>query len=289
LGWGLAGALALLLIAALAGVAQGGPLDPPGPPASTQPQVEPRTPVSSLPFTITQPGSYFLTKNLTGSSGDGITVQSDDVTIDLNGFTLSGAPGTFSGISEGPFSPTRQRWTIRNGTIANWPNSAIFAQHVQNGTFADLNIAGNGINGSEALVAGGGMTVRNVKATGNFASGIVIGAVSTVADTVAASNGGDGIVVESQAVVRGCTSTFNAGYGIYLTGNQNRIESNLAAENGLKGYKAPGLRNTGLMNVASNNGTGAGADQYDINPAESQWVVVATTTSTTGAWVNLIN
>ncbi len=41
-----------------------GPLAPPGAPAptfKTLQQVEPRTPISALPFTISQPGSYYLT------------------------------------------------------------------------------------------------------------------------------------------------------------------------------------------------------------------------------------
>src|SRR5437667_9194781 len=91
LGWGLSAALALLLLAALAGVVHGGPLDPPGPVAPTG-----KTVITSLPFTISQPGSYILNGDLTGSSGDGITIQTDWVTIDLNGFTLFGASGTAS-------------------------------------------------------------------------------------------------------------------------------------------------------------------------------------------------
>ncbi len=68
-----------------------GSLTPPGPPApmmKTLAQIEPRIPISSLPITITNPGSYYLTANLTGGSGNGITVSSSGVTIDLNGFTL---------------------------------------------------------------------------------------------------------------------------------------------------------------------------------------------------------
>ncbi len=51
--------------------AQGG-LTPPGAPAPTMmtlAQIEPRTPISSLPFAITNAGSYYLTTNLTGSVG----------------------------------------------------------------------------------------------------------------------------------------------------------------------------------------------------------------------------
>jgi hypothetical protein len=203
LGWGVSGALALLLLAAMAGVVQGGPLDPPGPPGSTGKNL-----ITSLPFTISQPGSYVLNGNLTGVSGtDGITVQADNVTIDLSGFTLSGAPGAYSGISEGPFAPPRYFWTVRNGTIANWPNSGIFAQHVQNGTFEDLTIAGNGTNGSEALVGGRAITVRSVKATGNHGDGIVLGPVAQVSDSFVEllDLNLTAIVTGDQSAIRNCS------------------------------------------------------------------------------------
>ena len=53
--WALVVALSLLLIASLAGVVRGGPLDPTGPPGSTGKNI-----ITSLPFTISQPGSYVL-------------------------------------------------------------------------------------------------------------------------------------------------------------------------------------------------------------------------------------
>src|SRR5688572_21135329 len=86
---------ALLLTATTASLHSQGLLVPPGAPAPTMKtleQIEPRTPISSIPFTITQPGSYYVTRNLTmvGTS-DGITIQSNNVTLDLGGFTLDGA------------------------------------------------------------------------------------------------------------------------------------------------------------------------------------------------------
>src|ERR1700733_12219713 len=83
-----------------------GSLTPPGAPAPTMrslAQIEPRTPISSLPYTITEPGSYYVTTNLTGVSGsDGITIiflpVIENVTVDLNGFTLTGVPGSHNGI-----------------------------------------------------------------------------------------------------------------------------------------------------------------------------------------------
>ncbi len=51
------------------------------------------TKITSLPYTISSPGFYYLTGNLSYTgSGNGITVSSDDVTLDLMGFRLSG-PG----------------------------------------------------------------------------------------------------------------------------------------------------------------------------------------------------
>ena len=68
-----------------------GSLTPPGAPAPTMKsltQVEPRTPISSAPYTISSPGSYYLATNLTVSSGSAITVATNDVTVDLGGFTV---------------------------------------------------------------------------------------------------------------------------------------------------------------------------------------------------------
>src|ERR1700733_13714764 len=69
-----------------------GSLTPPGTPAPTMKsldQVQPRTLISSLPFTISAPGSYYLTANLTVTgTGNGIVVTADNVTIDLNGFAM---------------------------------------------------------------------------------------------------------------------------------------------------------------------------------------------------------
>src|SRR5437867_1430719 len=90
LGWRLSGALALLLLAALAGVVHGGPLDPTAPPGSTGKNV-----ITSLPFTISQPGTYVLNGNLTVVSGqNGINVTANILTIDLQGFELVGVPGS---------------------------------------------------------------------------------------------------------------------------------------------------------------------------------------------------
>ena len=69
-----------------------GSLTPPGAPAPAMKslqEIEPRTIISSVPFTISAPGSYYLSNNLTVATGNAITIATNNVTLDLNGFTLS--------------------------------------------------------------------------------------------------------------------------------------------------------------------------------------------------------
>ena len=79
-----------------------GKLEPPGAPAPmfrTLEEVQPRRPIgtSATPgstnalFVISQPGSYYLTTNITGVAGkDGIWITASGVTLDLMGFELAG-------------------------------------------------------------------------------------------------------------------------------------------------------------------------------------------------------
>ena len=72
------------------------------------------TPIDSIPFTISSPGSYCLTRNLTlGSNVNAITVTANNVTIDLRGYVLDGDDRNVVGISI--VSSTNVE--IRNGTI----------------------------------------------------------------------------------------------------------------------------------------------------------------------------
>ena len=109
-----------------------GSLTPPGAPAPTMltlNQVEPRTPVDathtgsggSSEFLITQPGSYYLTTNVVGvSSLHGINISANNVTLDLNGFTVQGSSSAFDAIY---IHAGYTNVTVRNGNISGWSNA----------------------------------------------------------------------------------------------------------------------------------------------------------------------
>ena len=57
--------------------------------------------ITSVPFTITAPGIYCLKQNLVNTTdpapaylAGAIEIEADNVTVDLNGFTLSNKPST---------------------------------------------------------------------------------------------------------------------------------------------------------------------------------------------------
>ena len=99
---------ALVLLASTSIILAQGPLTPPAGPIAptmkTQTQIEPRTDISTVSGTssthhsIVAAGSYYLTGNLEVTRVTGISIESSNVTLDLNGFTIykSGA-SSFTG------------------------------------------------------------------------------------------------------------------------------------------------------------------------------------------------
>ncbi len=226
-------ALAALFV--VPGVLAQGPLTPPGAPAPTMKtleQIEPRIPITNLPITLSAPGSYYLTGNLTGVTTNGITIASDDVSIDLEGFAIEGVAGSARGITDD--LTIRRNIRVRNGTIRNWGDAGVNLNFSRNSFLEDLRSLSNGASG---LVLGRSGVIRNCAAEGNAGTGIITpdhrcvilssaatrnggrgihgGVATTIGDCTATENAGHGLYAGFGSVVRGCTAAYNGTNGIY--------------------------------------------------------------------------
>jgi len=202
-----------------------GSLVPPGPPGlifKTLQQVEPRTPISSLPVTITQPGSYYLTTNLAGIAGShGITITGARVTLDLMGFELRGVAGALSGIFlNGASSPH-----IRNGNITGWPQDGINGNNGGGGAIEELRVSNNARYG---ISFNSGSQVHKCIVFGNGDVGILLSNDVEVDDCVASGNGTHGIQAGTGSTIRRCLTVGNAAAGITGSGidGLNIVECN---------------------------------------------------------------
>jgi parallel beta-helix repeat protein len=208
-------------------------------------QIEPRTPISSLPFTIDQPGSYYFVTNLTGDASGGITIAASGVTLDLMGFELAG--GTGSAIK---VSGTQRNIAIRNGVVRDWSGDGIdLFTGASNCQVERLRVSGNAGHG---VTAGMGSVVRDCTAFGNGSQGIRVNSGSSVQGCTARSNGGfgfrlidncllqssvassnisSGVFTGNQCMIKDCVAGLNAGSGI-VTGADCAIQSCTATANG---------------------------------------------------------
>ena len=250
-----------------------GPVGPTG--AGAPPQVG--TEITVLPFTITQPGAYFLTQSLAGQAGQsGITIQADDVTLDLNGFALTGVPGSLHGVD---VSQPVQNLRLHQGTVRDWGMNGVNGINAVASRFQGLTCLDNlavglitgsdcvvldciargqtstGLdtlenclverclsteNGSDGIQTSNGSVVRGCVVFNNAEDGIETGDGCVVVDCVARDNGDDG-VRSHEASVRGCSATINGQDGIDVDAGQ--ISNCASKSNGVNEYQLNGTSN----------------------------------------------
>jgi len=275
------------MLAGMAGIAAGalltrgakaGPLDPPAGPVTstgkTLTEVEPRRAVNSTStpgtltsvFRISQPGSYYLTGNVLGESGKtGITIASDDVTLDLNGFALIGTTGATGGIRATGF---RNNLTVRNGVVRNWPDGGVNLIFTGSG----LNSLIEGViarsNGSLGLHANNNAIVRGCVAENNSGIGILIATSGVVTDCSVRSNSGTGIAVGESSVVQGCSVLNNGSSGI-STGASSIVQDCCTTNNSIHGIVVAS-RCYVRGNASSANGSGGSGAGIRISGGESR-------------------
>ena len=162
--------------------------------------------ISQIPVTIDVPAKVTLAGTLTGvSAQSGITISSDNVSVDLGGHALIGVAGSLDGIL---VSGARTNVSVRNGIVRNWGGDGIDASAAgSGGVFSDLELNSNG---------GAGL---------HTASRQLISKISSY------SNTGDGINASGANKISGCLASLNGGWGIISAGVDSTIESCLINQN----------------------------------------------------------
>ena len=237
-----------------------GPLAPPGAPGATMRtllEIEPRTPIASLPYTITQSGSYYVISNLWASSESGIVVAADDVTVDLNGFEISGTL-TFGdkGIE---VQGARKRLVVRNGAIYGFAYG-FYSKGISDSRLEKLTIRQASVHGIEIYTMSGscrGNTISDCEVIDSAYRGIYfLCNVNDISANVIENcrvlrNGGDGICLMGDQskkcaanVVRDCVVLDNTGNGIVLGAIQvgGKCEGNKVQDCTIEGNTGNGIQ-----------------------------------------------
>lgn len=204
--------LLIVVLVAIAGMmamrVSGGPLDPPGAPASTDAVKLPGTPISDAPFVISQSGNYYVTRDLTyNGSGAAISIGASNVTLDLGGFTIRGADAASSA-----------------GVRVTGNQSQYFPISISNGQVWDFDTGIDGFLGSHVRVEG-------IRAYSN-GTGIHVGNHAVVTDCTAANSTSYGVRVGGAlGWVRNCMVVDSALAGVLVEGFGNIIEGSAVLRN----------------------------------------------------------
>lgn len=234
------------------------------------------TAITTTPITLTASGRYYFTDNIvhTGSA-HAIRIAGDDITVDMNGFTLSGL-GATANSSIGFRIQLSDRAVIRNGTIRDFGGSGITGTSSTNNRISSVTIIDVGETGIEltdyagiienCIVSGAaqiGIEIEQGRLSGSVITNNEFGVVardSVVTDNLILNNAATGLTA-SDSVLRGNTVAENGAGptsvspgGIHLTrsvmvGNTVRdnaewniqaVTSGLIADNYIAGATADG-------------------------------------------------
>lgn len=238
-----------------------------------------------FPVSIDSPGSYRLTGDLTvpDENTSGVLIFNDDVTLDLNGFSIIGP------VSCTTAAPTSETICTPSGGVGVGISVSSKFEYwnitIRNGTVRGMGDEGVKVEGNV------GVRIEGVRAISNATHGIFIGTGANkdsahVVDCSAIRNGGSGIVAPEGSVVRGNVANHNHLNGI-MTDSGALVTQNVANRNDGVGISVgsgglvtgnTALRNTGFgldggsagfsNNVFANNNASCVNDQVDTGPVD---------------------
>ena len=195
------------------------------------------TAITSLPVTITVQGIYCLTADLgtSISSGNAITIATNNVTIDMNGHKLGGLAAGSGTTAIGIYALNRTNISLKNGTVRGFS-------------------AGVSLDASVGNVSGGGgHLLENLRADFNFRTGLSVAGVGN-------------IIRNNQVISTGGSTVTSGSFGIQVYGLGARVLNNdvigttsqTGSASGLWVYGAPGIviENNRIAETTSSSGEG---------------------------------
>jgi hypothetical protein len=189
--------------------------------------------VKTFPFTITASGSYKLSSNLNvaalGVVADGISIDADNVTLDLNGFAVIGNGGANTvGIEN---ANNHNGITIKNGAVTGFSGGVGLSGARGDFELTDVHASNNSTVGIS--VHGASSVIRHCIADHNLTGFSLFEAV--ISDSGASFNSADGIDAKESSIIHNIVSE-NANVGVSAD-TLSLVSTNMLLANGtdLKG------------------------------------------------------
>ena len=170
-----------------------------------------------FPVTLSVAGSYVLGSNLIpGANRNGIVAAAPDITIDLNGFVMSGGPAGGANNSLRGIVGQGDRLTVQNGKINSFEVAGIAYPLRQFLIVENMRIisSGSGIDNTGGAFA----RIQNNTVAANAGFGILCGNSCHVESNIVSGNGGIGITLGA-GMAFGNTITTNGSFGLFNNAN----------------------------------------------------------------------
>jgi len=209
-----------------------GTLEPPGPPGptfKTLGEIEPRIAIKANPdvveaIVISQSGSYYLVEDITAiPDNNALTITADDVTLDLNGFTIRGNLEVSDGNG---IEVSGNNVTIRNGSVRFADLDGIICTTGKLLKLHDVNSMNNGGSGlvcSEARVINGDFYQNGV--------GGIVGSANYLEGVRATENGTNGVSMGGRSVLSRALVNDNGQWGTLCVGGTSLVFQSFIAGN----------------------------------------------------------
>jgi parallel beta-helix repeat protein len=217
--------------------------------------------------------------DLVDCAGDGLVVGSDNMTIDLNGYTIDGV-GLGAGVRNEGFSFV----TVRNGTIQQFDQGVLLGPGTQTSLVEDVTALDNQVAGIELTSTGTGNQVRDNSLVAN-GTGIALlaSAGTTISGNTVSGTPNIAIVLEASSgntlLANTVSEGGDGGIDLSLASNDNRLEGNVVTSTGDAGISvtdsdgnelvsntAHGNSDAGIALSTANGGVVSGND-VRFNPA----------------------